>query len=60
MMNTYAIYLGATPIACVSGAEFAYEAYLKTYELAEFLGKSVYLVCGETGEIIEYYDPEEF
>lgn len=60
MMNTYTIYLEATPIASVSGVEFAYEAYLKTSALAEFLVKTAYLVWDETGEIIEYYDPEEF
>ena len=42
------------------GTEFAYEAYLKTSALAEFLGKTAYLVWDETEEIIEYYDPEEF
>lgn len=60
MMNTYTIYLGATPIICVNGTEFAYEAYRKTYELAEFIGKTACLVWDETGEIIEDYDPEEF
>ena len=60
MMNTYTIYLGATPIACVSGTEFAYMVYLKTYALAELLGKFACIVWDETGEIIEDYDPEEF
>ena len=44
MMNTYTIYLGTAPITCVSGTEFAYEAYRKTYELAEFIGKPACLV----------------
>ena len=38
-MNTYTIYLGANPIANVSGTEYAYEVYTKTQELAELLGK---------------------
>lgn len=60
MMNTYTIYLGIAPITCVSGTEFVYEAYRKTCELAELLGKTACLVWDETGEIIEDYNPEEF
>jgi hypothetical protein len=58
-MNTYTIYLGATPIADVSGTEYAYEAYTKTKELAELLGKTCALVWDETAEEVASYDPEE-
>ena len=51
-MNTYTIYLGAAPIATVSGCEYAYIAYRKTVELAEILCQSACLVWNETGEII--------
>ena len=58
-MNTYTIYLGAHSIACVSGTEFAYEAYSKTKELAELLGKEAALVWDETAEEVALYNPEE-
>ena len=51
-MNTYTIYLGATPIATVSGCEYAYMVYKKTLELAEMLCKSACVVWDDTGEII--------
>ena len=58
-MKTYTIYLGAHPIATVSGTEYAYEAYKKTADLAETLGKTACLVVDETGEEVATYDPEE-
>lgn len=60
MKTTYTIYLGATPIACVSGTEYAYEVYKKTKPLAQTLGKSACLVWDATGEEVASYDPEEF
>lgn len=58
-MNTYTIYLGASPIATVSGTEYAYEVYAKTRELAELLCKEASLVWDETAEEVAFYDPEE-
>ena len=58
-MNTYTITLGANTIATVSGTEYAYEVYKKTFELGELLGKDVCLVWDETGEVVADYDPEE-
>lgn len=58
-MNTYTIYLGANPIANVSGTEYAYEVYAKTQELAELLGKTCALVWDDTAEEVASYDPEE-
>ena len=51
-MSTYTIYLGSSPIACVSGTEYAYAVYAKTVELAEILGKGACLVWDTTGEIV--------
>ena len=58
-MATYTIYLGATPIATVSGTEYAYEVYKKTVDLAEALNKTALLVWDETAEEVAYYDPED-
>lgn len=58
-MNTYTIYLGAKPIACVCGTEYAYEVYRKTADLAELLGCTADLVWDDTAEVVAYYDPEE-
>lgn len=58
-MNTYTIYIGSAPIACVSGTEYAYEVYAKSKELAELLGKDCALVWDETGEEVACFDPEE-
>jgi hypothetical protein len=52
MKTTYTIYLGATPLECVSGVEYAYAVYAKTVELAELLGKGACLVWDATGEIV--------
>lgn len=59
-MNTYTIYLGASPIANVAGTEYAYEVYAKTRELAEMLCKEACLVWDDTAEEVAYYDPEEY
>lgn len=58
-MNTYTIYLGSTPIATVSGTEFAYAVYAKTASLADLLGKSASLVWDETGEEVASFSDEE-
>lgn len=58
-MNTYTIYLGATPIATVSGTEYAYEVYAKTASLADLLGKSASLIWDETGEEVASFSDEE-
>ena len=52
MKDTYTIYLGAAPLECVSGVEYAYAVYAKTVELAELLGKGACLVWDATGEIV--------
>ena len=59
MMNTYTIYLGATPIACVSGHDAAYACYEAAKTLAEYSGKEASLVCDETSEEVAYFDPAE-
>ena len=58
-MNTYTIYLGTSPVACVSETVFAYKVYSKTRELAELLGKEACLIWDETAEVVTSYDPEE-
>lgn len=58
-MNTYTIYLGATPIAIINGTEYAYEVWAKVKELAELLGKTADLTWDETDEVVAFYDPEE-
>ena len=55
-MSTYTIYLGAHPIACVSGSEYAHEVYRKTVELAEVLGETASLYLDETGEDVAAYE----
>lgn len=58
-MNTYTIFLGSTPIACVEGTECAYAVYRKTVEIAEILGKSASLVWDDSGEEVASYGDEE-
>lgn len=50
-MNTYTIYLGAVPVACVSG-DRAYGAYNIIKAVAEATDRSAMLVWDATGEII--------
>lgn len=57
--GTYTIYLDSTPIATVSGTEFAYAVYAKTASLAELLGTSASLVWDETGEEVASFSDEE-
>lgn len=43
-MNTYTIYLGATPIACIAGTEACYTCYEAAKTIAEMTGKTASLV----------------
>ena len=56
-MNTYTIYLGAKPIACISNIEACYACYEATKTIAEMTGKTATLVWDETGEVVADYDP---
>ena len=56
-MNTYTIYLGAKPIACVD-SEGAYPCFEATKTLAEYTGKEASLVWDESGEEVAFFDPE--
>ena len=56
-MNTYTIYLGAKPIACV-GAELAYSCFEDTKTLAKCTGKELSLVWDENGEEVAFFNPE--
>ena len=58
-MNTYTIYLGANPIACIAGTEACYACYEAAKIIAEMTGKTASLVWDETGEVVADYDPEE-
>ena len=58
-MNTYTIYLGATPIANTDGTDYTYAVWNKTKELADLIGSSACLVDNETGEVIDEFDPEQ-
>jgi hypothetical protein len=59
IMNTYTIYLGSNPIACVAGATAAYACYEAAKALTEYTGKRASLVWDETGEEVAYCDPSE-
>lgn len=58
-MTTYTIYLGATPIACVDGAEATYACWEATKTIAEMTGRTAALVWDETGEEIETFGDED-
>lgn len=58
-MNTYTIYLGATPIACVADINVAFDCYDAAKTIGKYTGKSVSLVGGETDEEVAYSDPPE-
>ena len=58
-MNTYTIYLGANPIACIAGTEACYGCYEAAKTIAEMTGKTASLVWDETGEVVADYNPEE-
>lgn len=53
-MTTYTIYLGASPIACVSAGK-AWDVYFAAKIIAEATDRSAMLVWDETGEIIAEY-----
>ncbi len=52
----FLIFIEDIQIAEVTGAEYAYAAYRKAADLADLLGKTAYLVNGNTGEILEQTD----
>lgn len=58
-MNTYTIYLGVNPIACLAGTEACYACYEAAKIIAEMTGKAAFLVWDETGEVVADYDPEK-
>lgn len=58
-MNTYTIYLGATPIASVADTDAAYACYEAAKTIGEYADGSVSLVWDETGEEVAYSDPSE-
>ena len=58
-MNTYTIYLGAHPIACVSDTERAYACFEAAKTIAEMTGRTASLVWDETGEEVASYEPED-
>lgn len=58
-MNTYTIYIDATPIACVANTNAAYACYEAAKTIAEYTGKGASLVWDETGEEVAYCDPSE-
>lgn len=55
-MNTYTIYLGAHPIACVADTNSAYACYEATKTIAEMTGGNASLVWDDTGEVIAHID----
>ena len=58
-MNTYTIYLGCNPIACVGDTERAYACFEATKTIAEMTDRTASLVWDETGEEIATFDPKE-
>ena len=58
-MNTYTIYLGATPIASVADTDAAYACYEAAKTIGKYADRSVSLVWDETGEEVAYSDPFE-
>lgn len=58
-MKTYTIYLGTTPIACLSGIEAVYACYEAAKTIAEMTNRTATLVWDETGEEVAFFDSEE-
>lgn len=58
-MNTYTIYLGATPIASVADIDAAYACYEAAKTIGKYADRSVSFVWDETGEEVAYSDPSE-
>lgn len=56
-MNTYTIYLGAKPIACVCGTDAAYDCFDAAKTLSAYTGKEAALVWDETGEEVASFLP---
>ena len=64
-MNTYTIYLGATPIACVADTNAAYACCEAAKTIGKYTGKGASLVWDATGEevacrgpFVGYFDDE--
>ena len=58
-MNTYTIYLGTNPIACIENVKACYACFEAAKTIAEMTGRTASLVWDETGEVVADYDPEE-
>lgn len=58
-MNTYTVYLGATPIAGGFGADAAYDCFDAAKTIAAYTDRTASLVWDETGEEVAYFDPNE-
>lgn len=59
-MTTYTIYIGSSPIACVSDTEQAYACYNAALVIAEMTNRTASLVWDETGEEVASFEPVEF
>ena len=59
-MNTYTIYIGSSPIACVSDTQQAYACYNAALVIAQMTNRSASLVWDETGEEVAGFEPAEF
>lgn len=57
-MKVYFIYIDSVRFT-VSGCEAAFWAFRKACDFAEILGLTVYLVDGETGEVLDYNQDDE-
>lgn len=53
------VYISNKEVAEISGYDFAWKIFRKTCELSDLLKEITYLVDGETGEVIEYYEPAD-
>jgi hypothetical protein len=58
-MNTYTIYLGAHPVACVCCHDAAYACYEAARTIAEYTNRTAYLVWDGMGEQVAGYGPAE-
>lgn len=55
-MNTYTIYLGSNPIACVATNHDAYACFEAAKTIGECVGRNVSLVWDDTAEVVAYED----
>lgn len=58
MTAIYTLILNGKTIAEANGVEYAYEAWARLKELADFLCVPASLVGNDDGEIVAEYDPE--